>query len=385
MIQILAFNTDSCPVHPLPEHPERPNVELGLRPMEATWSRGKTIFEYPTNYHPLIESWMPAPSRHLELARLIASQPRVRPNQSPFLPIDTRANEVPSEYRKAREAGYRTLSLDIPTNGADDSGTLADTVTTMDITPFTAVDPTTEFRIESERRTALSGSLYRTRVVTRPTSPDDPTPTNMIRTAGVPFAERTKPGEYPVAPRMTIERLHGEAVYVFHWNTWKVQHYQALEARFMRWASEWLPPGTELSPQLFQSLGRKLRWERKGGRPNRFHDTLDPDPYRLRRFDQELHSAFEEPDIELNDGDTLLLFGRPLDECLDEELQEATAIVLANIEARLERRRLAGLQIRPEHMVPMKRHLRSAPNWVIAQRGQVHGSDFIASADDILE
>jgi hypothetical protein len=357
-IAIVDISNQRCPIWTSPTayaQARAQDTTDRLRPMEATWASGRTVMAYPANYRPAIhalhESEIP-PSPTLELRRLIDTQPRI--SRNPFSATDTRRHEVPSEYRLAQEAGFRTLSLDRP-SGDDDAGSLADTVTTMEMNPVTAVDPTTAFRIESERRSAYSGPLLRTTV-----TPDKTGQRAWIRTTGVPFQRRVR-----------IERLRGEHVYVFDAHSFDKRHYQALERHYKAWLATWLRPGTTLTPSTFTAMAGRFRAARIRGYAG-LNDPLDRDPFRFRFSEPELEAPYEEPDVEVTDEMAQHRFGRPLDLCYPEEIAELTDLLIE------------GMVDRGE-TVPMLRHLRGHPTWAQAVLARPHIGEYTASAADILE
>lgn len=352
-LQLVAFNSDSCG-YPARQFIGASAVDMGaLSPAEQRWSRGQTVMEYEADYHELIASWMPPPSPTLELARLIASQPRITARQSPFMPVDTRRHETPSEHAKARQAGRRMLSLDLPASGADEPVTLADTVVASNDTAYASVDPTTEFRIESERRSALSSPLLRTHIERSPNGKP------WVRTKGFPFVAR-----------MRLERLGDDLVYVFDDRRLTKTHYANLERRYRSWVRTWAGDAKTLAD--LQRLGRAMRFFRKTAR-RPLVDGFDPDPYRTRFHDLELDEPFEEPAIEVTDDQAIARFGRPLDLLYEEEVQELA-------EAEAEKLTDAGA------VVPVIRHLRGHSTWGAASMARLHneGAEYLASAADIL-
>ena len=353
-LQLVAFNTDSCG-YPRRAFVGPSTVAYGdLSPAEQSWSAGKPVMDYPADPAFTVELRerfpLPPKSAALELAELIASQPKISARQSPFFPVDTRRHEVESEARKARNAGARMLSLDMPATGADEPVTLGDSVVSTNDTVYTLVDPTTEFRIESEKRSALSGPLLRTHLDRGP----DGRP--RIRTRGAPWA-----------PRFRYDRRSGRIRRV---STRGIPteraHYEFLEDRFTRWMRSWTDAKT--LPELAK-LGRAMRFHRRNGqRP--IDDPFEVDPYRTRFLDQELHEPFDEPVIEVTDDMAYEVFGRPLDLLYPEEIAELT-------EAEAER-------LGPD--VPRIRHLRTHGAWETASAARLHseGAEYLASAADIL-
>ena len=348
-LQLVAFNSDSC------GYPRRAfigpaKVTLGeLSPAEQRWSAGQTVMTYPTDYSSVISAWMPKPSPTLELRRLIDSQPKVGKNQSPFRPIDTSRHELPSEAALARAAGRRLLSLDMPSGDAD-ALTLGDTVVSSNDTPYTAIDPTTMFRIESERQSALSGPLLRTHLER------DADGRPRIRTRGAPWR-----------PRIQYDRRSGKYRQLgTRGIPTERAHYAWLEDRFSRWMRSWTDATT--LPQLEQ-VGRALRFQRVTAR-RPMVDGFDPDPYRFRFLDLELHEPYDEAVVEVTDDMAYEAFGRPLELLYDEEIQELT-------EAEAER---LGSD------APRVAHLRTHKTWATAPRTRLnsHGAEYLAAAADIL-
>jgi len=146
--------TEPTPIgHQLP--PKRQPHGKPLDPMRMNWSKGLTALPYTP----------PADSANREVAdmsldELIKSQPRVPKN--PFTTVDTRSHDVDSEYRKAADAGFRTLSLDVP-NGSDETGlplTLADLVSlAVELTAAAQPKPDLRFKIEAEKRAIANGEI----------------------------------------------------------------------------------------------------------------------------------------------------------------------------------------------------------------------------------
>lgn len=333
----------------------------GLRPMEAAWAKGQTIMDYEPVEPETPIDYSKAPN--LELDNLRRTQPRVSQYKSPFTTINTSRHEVPSEYQRAREAGWRTFSLDraVSTND-DDSATLADTVTTIDpytgeqvtYTNYNRVDPTTEFRIDSERRSAYSGPLLKTGL-----TPNKAGDGVWVKTTGVPYNRRVR-----------LERLNGQWVYVFDAQEFTRVHYQMLEKKYLEWLSTFMPAGTTLTTKHLPDHAKATRAIRRG-RPHRILHSQDMDPFRFRQSDPEMEAPYEEPDVEITDAQALKLYGRPLDLCYPEEIAELTDMVLERMKDRGE-------------TIPMIRHLRGHASWAEAQSTQLHSGDYLASAPDII-
>lgn len=326
---------------------------MDLSPAEATWSSGNTVFTYPEPETPVY-----ADPAGMTLQELIDSQPRgLRPDregvvrQSPFLPVNTRRHDLPTEYRKARETGYRTLSLDAPAKA--DAPALSEIVADdSEAVPYTVVDPTTAYRIESERAMAKNGPLLRTFMGVAPDGRAWP------RTEGNPFNARVR-----------IERLNGDLVYVFDDSRLQKHHYRKL--------------GNALKAMLVELWGhipsaaeqRRLRakaWSiRTKARRDPIADALDPDPFRVRFEDEELHAPYEEPVVELTDDAALNRFGRSLDLLYDEEIAELQDEAVEAIEDE------GGT-------VPVVRHLRGHPNWPRAAAARVHIGEYLGSEANVL-
>ena len=354
-LQLVAFNTDSCG-YPRRAFVGPSTVAYGdLSPAEQRWSAGQTVMPYPADPAHLVELRakypLPPKSAALELAELIASQPKISQRQSPFQPVDTRRHEVESEARKARNAGSRALSLDLPVRGADEALTLADTVVASNDTVYTTVDPTTEFRIESERRSALSGPLLRTHLERG----RDGRP--VIKTRGAPFTDRFRyhraSGRLRRISRRGIPQVRAD--------------YEVFEERFKGWLASW--PEQPKTMSDLARLRRAFAFHRRNGRRG-LDDAFDADPFRVRFVDLELHEPYDEPVVEVTDDMALETFGRPLDLLYPEEIAELTEV---------EAERLGS-------DAPRIRHLRTHGAWETASASRLHsnGAEYLASAADIL-
>lgn len=281
--------------------PKRVAHGLPLTPMLRAWSEGKTALQYAAPMGPIYGP--PSPAQEIEELR--ATQPRIARVIDPFGLVDTRGAEVPSEYRKAANAGYRTLSLDIA-NGTDDAGdplTFAQLDLTTELDSVAGPVPDMRFKIDAERRSIANSDVTRI------------------------FLDSDAGEEFVMIK--TPHRAPGKGLtYNAAANAKMARDYQATITKL--WGH--MPNVADLRKGA-AAIARYRKGQRARLQGDLSIELADPRIDEMPVFDQEMHVPYEETRIEVLDRDWLTAlvarrYGRPIDQLFPAEMAEINQSLL---------------------------------------------------------